>query len=164
MRWGLAIDAAGIGTFDQELSTGRLTSRLVVPAPADFCVVTLVEPDGRPRDVGSWHADPAARALLDRYAAVARFEQTPDEIERGITRMRWANAGHLLPMVINPDGSVAEFASWKGDLLLGVDAEAQRREAVVTLVTAPRCCCTRTASSSGATPISTLGWYGCGTP
>jgi serine phosphatase RsbU (regulator of sigma subunit) len=47
--------------------------------------------------------------------------------------MRWANAGHLPPLVINPDGSVAELAAWKGDLLLGVDPEAQRRESVVTL-------------------------------
>jgi serine phosphatase RsbU (regulator of sigma subunit)/PAS domain-containing protein len=66
-------------------------------------------------------------------AAVARFEQTPDEMERGITRMRWANAGHLPPLVVNPDGSVAELAAWKGDLLLGVDPAAQRRESVVTL-------------------------------
>ena len=66
-------------------------------------------------------------------AAVARFEQTPDELERGVTRMRWANAGHLPPLIINPDGSVAELATWKGDLLLGVDPEARRRESVVTL-------------------------------
>jgi len=66
-------------------------------------------------------------------AAVARFEQTADELERGVTRMRWANAGHLPPLVINPDGTVAELASWRGDLLLGVDPEARRRESVVTL-------------------------------
>jgi serine phosphatase RsbU (regulator of sigma subunit) len=47
--------------------------------------------------------------------------------------LRWANAGHLPPLVINPDGSVAELASWTGDLLLGVDADAVRRESVVTL-------------------------------
>jgi serine phosphatase RsbU (regulator of sigma subunit) len=66
-------------------------------------------------------------------AAIARFEQTTDELRRGVTRMRWANAGHLPPLVVNPDGSVAELASWRGDLLLGVDAEANRRESVVTL-------------------------------
>jgi PAS domain S-box-containing protein len=66
-------------------------------------------------------------------AAVARFEQTPDELDRGVTRMRWANAGHLPPLVVNPDGSVAELASWTGDLLLGVDPDARRRESVVTL-------------------------------
>jgi len=47
--------------------------------------------------------------------------------------MRWANAGHLPPLVINPDGSVAELASWSGDLLLGVDADVTRHESVVTL-------------------------------
>jgi serine phosphatase RsbU (regulator of sigma subunit) len=36
-------------------------------------------------------------------------------------------------MVINPDGSVAELAAWRGDLLLGVDPSARRRESVVTL-------------------------------
>ncbi|RBY96911.1 histidine kinase [Blastococcus sp. TF02-8] len=66
-------------------------------------------------------------------AAVARFEQTPDELERGLTRMRWANAGHLPPLVINRDGSVAELAEWNGDLLLGVDATTRRRESVITL-------------------------------
>ncbi|WP_345770696.1 SpoIIE family protein phosphatase [Blastococcus saxobsidens] len=66
-------------------------------------------------------------------AAIARFEQTPDEFARGLTRMRWANAGHLPPLVINPDGSVAELAEWNGDLLLGVDSDVRRRESVVTL-------------------------------
>jgi serine phosphatase RsbU (regulator of sigma subunit) len=47
--------------------------------------------------------------------------------------MRWANAGHLPPLVINPDGTVAEPASWTGDLLLGVDSGSARRESVVTL-------------------------------
>jgi hypothetical protein len=34
--------------------------------------------------------------------------------------MRWAHAGHLPPLAVNPDGSVAELATGKGDLLLGV--------------------------------------------
>ncbi|WP_448610704.1 SpoIIE family protein phosphatase [Geodermatophilus sp. URMC 60] len=79
----------------------------------------------------------ASMAVLQTHvlatAAVARFEQTDDERRRGITRMRWANAGHLPPLVINPDGSVAELAAWRGDLLLGVDPEAERQESVVTL-------------------------------
>jgi serine phosphatase RsbU (regulator of sigma subunit) len=66
-------------------------------------------------------------------AAIARFEQTDDERARGVTRMRWANAGHLPPLVINPDGSVAELAAWTGDLLLGVDSAVTRHESVVTL-------------------------------
>ncbi len=79
----------------------------------------------------------ASMAVLQTHvlatAAVARFEQSDDERKRGITRMRWANAGHLPPLVINPDGSVAELAPWRGDLLLGVDHETLRQESVVTL-------------------------------
>jgi len=66
-------------------------------------------------------------------ATVARFEQTPEELERGVTRMRWANAGHLPPLVVNPDGSVDELTPWDGDLLLGVDPGVVRAESVVTL-------------------------------
>lgn len=66
-------------------------------------------------------------------AAVARFEQTADEHRRGRTRMRWANAGHLPPLVVSADGTVAELAPWVGDLMLGVDASAVRRESVVEL-------------------------------
>lgn len=66
-------------------------------------------------------------------AAIARFEQTPEERRCGLTRMRWANAGHLPPMVLNHDGTVAELAPWVGDLMLGVDPSAVRRESVVVL-------------------------------
>jgi PAS domain-containing protein len=66
-------------------------------------------------------------------AAVARFEQTDDERRRGVTRMVWANAGHLPPLALHPDGSVAVLADWKADLLLGVDPAAQRAESVVSL-------------------------------
>ena len=66
-------------------------------------------------------------------AAVARFEQTPDEVGRGLTRMRWTNAGHLPPLVIHPDGTLAEPAPWHGELLLGVDPGALRSESVLAL-------------------------------
>jgi PAS domain S-box-containing protein len=79
----------------------------------------------------------AAMAVLQidtlATAAVARFEQNADERERGVTRMVWANAGHLPPLALHPDGSVAVLADWKADLLLGVDAHATRTESVVTL-------------------------------
>src|SRR3978361_2067462 len=61
-------------------------------------------------------------------AAVARFEQTDDELARGVTRMRWATAGHLPPLGIDPDGGVAELATWHGHLLLGVDPQVERAE------------------------------------
>jgi serine phosphatase RsbU (regulator of sigma subunit) len=66
-------------------------------------------------------------------AAVARFEQTAEERGRGVTRMRWSNAGHLPLLVIHPDGSLAALADWRGDLMLGVDSASARAESVVTL-------------------------------
>ena len=66
-------------------------------------------------------------------AALARFEQTADDRERGITRMRWANAGHPPPLVIHPDGTIAELASWRGELMLGVDSTARRSDSVISL-------------------------------
>jgi PAS domain S-box-containing protein len=66
-------------------------------------------------------------------AAAARFEQTDDERRRGVTRLVWANAGHLPPLAVHPDGTVAVLADWKADLLLGVNAATERAESVVTL-------------------------------
>jgi PAS domain S-box-containing protein len=63
------------GAVDGESALGRL-ARLVVPTLTDACIVTVVDREGRARDVGSWHADPARRALLDRYTAV-RLESLP---------------------------------------------------------------------------------------
>lgn len=66
-------------------------------------------------------------------AALARFEQDPADVRGGITTMRWANAGHPPPLIIQPDGAVSEFAGWRGDLMLGVDHTTQREDSVVTL-------------------------------
>ena len=63
------------GALDSESALGSL-ARLVVPALTDGCVVTVVDREGRARDVGSWHADPARRPLLDRYAEV-RLDTLP---------------------------------------------------------------------------------------
>jgi serine phosphatase RsbU (regulator of sigma subunit) len=63
------------GALDSESALGSL-ARLVVPALADGCVVTVVDREGRARDVGSWHADPARRALLERYVQV-RLDTLP---------------------------------------------------------------------------------------
>ncbi len=66
--------AAQLGsTMDADEAVQRLT-RLLVPAVADWCLVTLVEDDEsraprrRLRDVGWWHADPARRDLVAAYA------------------------------------------------------------------------------------------------
>ena len=69
------VSAELAGTLDAPSAIAHLP-RLVIPALADFCIVTVVDPDGRPRDVGSWHSAPTARELLRRYAAV-RLESMP---------------------------------------------------------------------------------------
>lgn len=66
-------------------------------------------------------------------AVVARIEQTPDERHRGITHVRWSNAGHPPPMIISPDGTVAALAGVQADLLLGIDPDSKRVESEVTL-------------------------------
>lgn len=64
---------------------------------------------------------------------VARLEQTPDELERGVTRLRWSNAGHLPPVVVHADGTVEALAPAGPGALLGVRPDAERVDHVVTL-------------------------------
>ena len=69
-------------TLDAEQTLDRL-AEVLVPALADWCVVTLVEddPDGTPfrlRDLGHAHVDPAARPLVERYTTL-RIESLTEE-------------------------------------------------------------------------------------
>ncbi len=66
-------------------------------------------------------------------AVVARLEQTEDELERGVTRLRWSNAGHPPPMVLMPDGTVSPLTGLEADLLLGIDPGTPRVETQVVL-------------------------------
>src|SRR4051794_2532519 len=69
------VNAELSGALDSVSALGRL-ARLVVPTLTDACIVTVVDREGRARDVGSWHADPDRRELLDRYAEI-RMETLP---------------------------------------------------------------------------------------
>ncbi|NHC46489.1 SpoIIE family protein phosphatase [Motilibacter aurantiacus] len=66
-------------------------------------------------------------------AVVARLEQTPDERFRGVTHLRWSNAGHPPPMVIAADGSVTTLSGAQADLLLGIAPDIEREESDVLL-------------------------------
>ena len=66
-------------------------------------------------------------------AIVARLEQDESEAARGVTRLRWSNAGHPPAMVINPDGTVMPLLGVSPDLLLGVLPGTRRRESEVSL-------------------------------
>ncbi|WP_432572554.1 SpoIIE family protein phosphatase [Kineococcus sp. SYSU DK005] len=70
-------------------------------------------------------------------AIVARLEQDLDERARGITRLRWSNAGHPPAVVIDTDGSVRvldeKHTGAHADLLLGVLPELTRTDHEVVL-------------------------------
>ncbi|WP_380159639.1 SpoIIE family protein phosphatase [Kineococcus sp. R86509] len=66
-------------------------------------------------------------------AIAARVEQTLDERARGVTRLRWTNAGHPPAMVIHADASVQPLVGLSTDLLLGVVPDVERDESEVVL-------------------------------
>jgi PAS domain S-box-containing protein len=76
-----------------------------------------------------------AQLGLGTYATVgvARLEQTADEHDRGVTRLRWASAGHLPPIVVDPGGELVEVPEPAGRLMLGVDPTTRRGESVLEL-------------------------------
>ncbi len=67
--------AAGL---DVESAVARL-AQAVVPVLADWCIFSVIDDDGRLRDVGSWHADPELRAVLE----VLVTERNTDRIHPG---------------------------------------------------------------------------------
>ncbi len=82
-----------------------------------------------------------ATLLIDTTATVvaARFEQMPQEHREGVTRLRWSNAGHPPPLVVEHAGDADVPAradvlhADATDLLLGITPDAERHESVVTL-------------------------------
>lgn len=64
---------------------------------------------------------------------VARIEQRDDERQRGITHIRWSNAGHPQPMAINPDGTVVVLSGVQNDLVLGIAPDSRRIESEIVL-------------------------------
>ena len=95
----------------------------------------------------AWHSGDAPAAVLSGLdaamqgllvtttasAVVARLEQDGDDRERGVTRLRWSNAGHPPPMLIDPHGQVQPLVALENELLLGIDP-ATRRTDTVTVV------------------------------
>jgi hypothetical protein len=75
-------------------------------------------PDRAAHDLG---VDTTATALL------ARLEQTPEQRRRGERLLRWSNAGHLPPLLINPHGAV-RYLQAAPDLMLGVDPDTARHD------------------------------------
>ncbi|WP_158548512.1 SpoIIE family protein phosphatase [Blastococcus sp. TF02A-26] len=61
------ISQAMTSTLDTDEAVSRF-ARLVVPLLADWCLVSVVDPDGTRRDVGRAHSDPAMVEAMNRYA------------------------------------------------------------------------------------------------
>jgi serine phosphatase RsbU (regulator of sigma subunit)/PAS domain-containing protein len=63
--------AGTLGSGHGEQAALQKVAEAVVPVLGDWSIVSLVdEEDGRMRDVGSWHRDPGARGLVERYASL----------------------------------------------------------------------------------------------
>jgi serine phosphatase RsbU (regulator of sigma subunit) len=61
------ISQAMTATTDVDEAVARFAA-LVVPLLADWCLVSVVDPDGTRRDVGRAHSDPAMAPAMHRYA------------------------------------------------------------------------------------------------
>ncbi len=64
-------------------------------------------------------------------AVVARLEQGPAEAAHGVRLLRWSNAGHPPPLVLQPGGTVRTLGG--SDLLLGLDPGSARTDETVEL-------------------------------
>jgi len=58
---------------------------------------------------------------------LATVERSTDAADRGVRVLRWSNAGHPPPLLVQPDGTV-QVLERPPDLLLGVDPEAERAD------------------------------------
>ncbi|MGY1640445.1 SpoIIE family protein phosphatase [Geodermatophilus sp. SYSU D00703] len=61
------INLAMTSTVDVDEAVDRF-ARLVVPVLAEWCLVSVIDPDGTRRDVGRAHSDPAMVEAMHRYA------------------------------------------------------------------------------------------------
>ncbi|WP_200211641.1 SpoIIE family protein phosphatase [Micromonospora coerulea] len=73
------------GTLDISTTVSRL-GHAMVPLLADWCLITLVDPDGTPRTVSAVHRDPARAADVARFAALITTGLAAESIIRSVLR------------------------------------------------------------------------------
>ncbi|WP_282945096.1 SpoIIE family protein phosphatase [Cellulomonas endometrii] len=66
-------------------------------------------------------------------ALVMRLEQSDAQRVAGVTTLRWTNAGHLPPLLVEPDGTVRELRGGTPELVLGVTSGSPRSDAEVVV-------------------------------
>ncbi|GAB7191705.1 hypothetical protein NUM3379_24130 [Kineococcus sp. NUM-3379] len=110
-------------TFEAEAAAARL-AELVVRALGDESPARILARTDRAM---------ANLQVGTTTATAARLEQSPDERERGVTRLRRSSAGHPPAMVVHPDGTVTPLPGLHTDLLLGVLPDVERRDAEVVV-------------------------------
>ncbi len=150
VRYVPAAEAASVGGdwFDSFLQPGGATVLVIGDVMGHDLVAAAAMGQLRSLLRGiAWHSGDAPAGVLagldaameglqvdtTATAVVARLEQTDEEKERGVTRLRWSNAGHPPPMVIQPEGAVLPLLGVEVDLLLGIDPHSPRTESVVSL-------------------------------
>ncbi|MGY1594739.1 SpoIIE family protein phosphatase [Geodermatophilus sp. SYSU D00708] len=90
----------------------------------------LEEPAGVMRRVD--HALVGLAVPTMATALVCRVEQTPAEREQGLRRARWSTAGHPEPMLLFPDGAVADLSTPVGPPL-GIGWRGARVDGTATV-------------------------------
>ncbi|MFE9957058.1 SpoIIE family protein phosphatase [Micromonospora sp. NPDC005299] len=73
------------GTLDVATAVDRL-GHAMVPLLADWCLITLVDPAGRPRSLSGTHRDPDRSGDLARFAALLATGLGPDSFIRSVLR------------------------------------------------------------------------------
>jgi Stage II sporulation protein E (SpoIIE)/PAS fold/GAF domain len=150
VRYSPAAEAAQVGGdwYDAFVQPGGATVLAIgdVIGHDTKAAAAMGQLRGALRTVGALDDDGPAEVLrkVDRVmqtlqvgatatAVVARLEQSAEEARRGLTRVRWSNAGHPPPLALDPDGTVLALDRVQPDLMLGVDPSTPRRESQLTL-------------------------------
>jgi serine phosphatase RsbU (regulator of sigma subunit) len=110
------INLAMTSTLDTDEAVQRF-AELVVPLLADWCVVSVIDPDGSRRDVGRAHRDPALVEAMNRYADL---------------RVKSNNATAPVPRMLR-DSRPVVFPELTDEIVLGMVADEEAREALAPL-------------------------------
>jgi serine phosphatase RsbU (regulator of sigma subunit) len=110
------INLAMTSTLDTDEAVQRF-AELVVPLLADWCVVSVIDPDGSRRDVGRAHRDPALVKAMNRYADL---------------RVKSNNATAPVPRMLRDPRPVV-FPKLTDEIILDMVADEEAREALAPL-------------------------------